>query len=637
MDRRSQGLIFIDGVGDSFLSDGVQERRLPSIPWNDVSAVLIDHKGMIWTAGSDIGVVAYSAHGPPLSYTRANGLDDNNVGPLAEDATGDIWVGTLAGLNRIHQGIVSRVASCARVTAIAPSADGSIWVGCESGLLYVPPAPAPVQVFTQRNGLLTSVIAAVAEDTFGNLWLGTQQGIMKVREADLLHPAINQPPTPVVFGTGDGFRNAQLRTNAIFRSFRGDIWFMTLQELAVIDPRSIQSRPLAPILIDGIALDDRDATRDLHAALTVPPGRHRLTIRYTLPEFQTPSRLRFRYQLEGWDRSWTEAGSLREATYTGIPPGHYLFRVTNSDGYGGWNSGVSTMAIQIEPYFYQTGWFLTLFALLVLTGVWQLHRFRVAQVSNSINERLQERMSERTRIARELHDTLLQGILGVAMQMYAVSQKGNDSHSTSAMLGHASHRLREIAEQSRMALEDLRAPFLSPDSLESALAHILQELDSPIGLESQVNSVGINLPLCPQVQKEIEHIAREAIANAMRHSGATLLRLDVVYQPDHFFLSVTDNGRGMDPDFTRFGRQGHWGLQGMRERTDSIGGRLRLVSHAPSGTVVEIALPGAVAYFQPPPYSRCWNWRRLVRHWRPRTRAYPNEVNHSDDPHSEYR
>ena len=636
-DRGSQGLILTDKGGGSVLRDGVLERPLPAIPWRDVSAVLIDRTGVIWTAGSDIGVVAYSAHGPPRSYTRANGLDDNNVGPLAEDATGDIWVGTLTGLNRIHHGIVSPIASCARVDSIEASADGSIWAGCESGLLYVPPALAPVQVFTQRNGLPTSLIAAVAEDTFGNLWLGTQHGIMRVREADLLHPAAGQQHTPVLFSTGDGFRNAQLRTNAIFRSRHGDIWIMTLQELAMIDPRTIKARPLAPILIDEVAMDDRDAVVDRHVVLNMPPGHHRLTIRYTLPEFQIPSRLRFRYRLEGWDKSWTEAGSLREATYTGIPPGHYLFRVTNSDGYGDWSSRESTIAVQVQPYFYQTGWFLSLLAVLVLTCVWQLHRFRVTQVSNSIKERLQERLGERTRIARELHDTLLQGMLGVGMQMYAASQEGQDTHSASAMLRHASHRLREIAEQSRRALEDLRSPFPPTDSLEITLARALENTEWPTGVQSQIKSVGANLCLRPLVQKELEQIAGEAIANALRHSGASLLRIDIVYQPSHFFLSVTDNGCGMRPDIERAGRQGHWGLKGMRERADSIGGRLRLVPHVPSGTVVEVSLLGAVAYTEPPPNSKNWSWRRLLKDGRTSQKVFPNEGTDFHDPHSEYR
>lgn len=611
-DPSSQGLILAGRSGASVLWNGTSKRRLPAIPWSDVSGVLIDHNGMIWTAGSEIGVMAYSSHGPPRSYTVANGLDDNNVGPLAEDAAGDIWVGTLAGLNRIHHGVVSRVASCARVTSIVPSADGSLWVGSESGLLYVPPALAPVQVFAQQNGLPTSVVAAVAEDTIGNLWLGTQQGVMRVSKADLLHAAGGQQPVPVIFGTGDGFRNAQLRTNAIFRSHHGDIWFMTLQELAVIDPRAIQARALAPIFIDGVAVDDRDTALHPRDLLAVPPGRHRLTIRYALPEFKIPSRLRFRYRLEGWDKSWTEAGSLREATYTGIPPGHYLFHVINSDGYGNWSSAENTLAIRVEPYFYQTGWFLTLLAVLVFLCAWQLHRLRVAQVSKLLNERLQERLGERTRIARDLHDTLLQGMLGMAMQMYALSQKEHEAHSDRAMLGHASQRLREIAEQSRRTLEDLRSPYMSPDSLETALARALQEIDAPTGIRPQIKSAGADLRLRPLVQKEVEQIAREAIANAMHHSGASLLRVDIVYQPAHFFLSVTDDGCGLDPEIERAGRQGHWGLKGMRERADCIGAHLRLFPHTPSGTVVEVSLLGSLAYEGLPPSIRDWTWRQLL-------------------------
>ncbi len=171
------------------LSDGTQEQTLPPIPWASVGTLLIDRNGMIWVAGSEIGVRTDSAHGPPQSYTTINGLDDNNVSALAEDAAGNIWVGTLSGVNRICHGIVMHVVSCANVTSIVPSSDGSIWASSESGLIYVPPALAPVRIFTQQDNLPTSVIEGVAEDTQGHLWLGTEQGVVRVNKADLLSPA----------------------------------------------------------------------------------------------------------------------------------------------------------------------------------------------------------------------------------------------------------------------------------------------------------------------------------------------------------------------------------------------------------------------------------------------------------------
>jgi ligand-binding sensor domain-containing protein/signal transduction histidine kinase len=611
--RSSRGLVLTDSLGKTVLSDGTQKRLLPPIPWASVGTMLIDRNGMIWVAGSEIGVRSYSAHGPPRSYTTINGLDDNNVSTLAEDAAGNIWVGTLSGINRIRHGTVAHIVSCANVTSLVPSSDGSIWASSESGLIYVPPALAPVRIFTQQNNLPTSVIEGVAEDTQGHLWLGTEQGIVRVNKADLLAPGSKPQSSPVVFGIGDGFRNAELRPNSVFSSRQGEIWFITLEELAMIDPREIQIRPLAPIIIDQVDIDDQKAAFAPVSSLTIPVGRHRLKIHYTLPEFRIPSRIHFRYRLEGWDKSWIEAGTLRDANYTGIPPGHYTFRVANSDGYGNWSSTEGALPIIVTPYFYQTGWFFTLIALLAIICIWQLHRISVAQVGARINGRMQERLQERTRIARELHDTLLQGMLGISMEMYAASQQVFAQNSASSVFGHASQRLREVAEQSRKAVEHLRSPSIVPDSLESMLALALRDMNLPADLRAQINSVGTHLDLRPVVQSEIEQIAREAISNAVQHSGANSIRLDILYQPAHFFLSVSDDGRGIHPETQKLGRQGHWGIAGMRERAKSIGGRLRILPHVPCGTVVEVSLRAAVAYAEQPRKHTASIWRRHLR------------------------
>ncbi len=606
-DPGSRGLVLTGNVGESVLSDGMVHRPLPAINWGSVGSMLIAHDGTIWTAGANIGVIAYPVHGPPHAYTTGEGLDNNNVLSLSEDGQDDIWVGTLSGLNRIHHGTVSHVISCANATSIVASPEGSLWASSESGLIYVPRALTPIRVFTQRDGLPTSLIEGVADDAQGHLWLGTEQGVVRVDKADLLALEHRPQMAPVVFGVGDGLRNAQVRFNSVFRSRGGDIWFLTLEELGMIDPRRIQGAPLSLIYIDFVKVDDQDAYRPPTSPVMVPAGRHRLTISYALSEFKIPGRVHFRYRLEGWDRDWIEAGTLRDATYTGIPPGHYTFRVIHSDGYGNWSSGESTMMIRVAPYFYQTGWFLCLATLLIASSIWQLHKSRVAQVS----ARMDTRMQERTRIARELHDTLLQGVIGVSMQMYAASQQNFYPDSISSMLSHASQRLREIAEQSRRAVDGLRMP--SPDSLEATLSRVMQSMDFPIGIGHRLHSVGSRMRLRPLVQVEIERIAREALANIIQHSGARSIRLDILYQHTYLFVSISDDGRGLEPEPQESERLGHWGITGMRERAQSIGGRLRILPNQPRGVVVEISVPGTVAYLHPAREYIRSVLRRLVR------------------------
>ncbi len=609
----SRGLALTDGLGHSVLSDGTLMRPLPQIPWDSVSSMLIDHAGTIWISGSEIGVVAYATSGSIRSYTTENGLDDNNVLTMAEDAGGNLWIGTISGLHRIHDGVVTRIFSSASITSIDPLPDGSLWVSSESGLIYVPSSLAPVQLFTQSDNLPTNVIKGVIDDDAGHLWLGTEQGIVRVDQAALLSSGNRARSTSVVFGRGDGLRNAQVRFNSMFRSRNGDIWSVTRQELAMIQPREIQTKPLAPIVIDRVAIDDHDSGAAALAPITVPAGRHRISILYTLPEFQIPGRIHFRYRLEGWDKSWIEAGTLRDATYTGIPPGHYIFRVMNSDGYGHWTSNRSSLSVSVEPFFYQTRLFLVLVALLVFTGIWQLHRLRLSQVSSSINARMQERMQERARIARELHDTLLQSIIGVSMHMYAASQEVRADAFLSSMLRQASQRLRTLAEQGRSAVDGLRSSGVPPDSLETRLTLALREMELPAGVEPEIHSAGSHIVLRPLVQLEVEQIARQAVANAVQHSGASVIRLDILYQPGHFFMSVSDDGRGFDRQTQLRGRNGHWGITGMRERAQAIGGKLNILSNAPSGTIVEVALLGPVAYVEASRTHFSSTWRRHLR------------------------
>ena len=588
--RGTQGLVLVDKQGRAVMQDGASEQVLPSIPWRSVGTMLIGRDGTIWVAGSEIGVRAYNSHGLSRDFTAANGLDDNNVSSLAEDASGSIWVGTLSGLDIIRHGIPSRVFGSVHVTSIETSADGSVWAGSESGLIYVPPTLKPSRLFAQRDGLPTSVIEGLAADNEGNLWLTTQQGVVRARQSDLL--SSNKRVLPVAFGTADGFKNALSRPNSAFLSKQGDLWFITHNEIATINPHKAQSGPLTGNFVNEILLDDADVTIPPSGPLLISTGRHRLEIRYTLPDLQIPSRIQFRYRLQGWDKEWTTAGTTRYATYTGIPPGSYSFLVESSDGYGRWNFIPSVLPIRIAPYFYQTLWFYSLLTFVIASCFWQLHRMRVARVSSQMNALMQER----ARIARELHDTLLQGVLGVSMQMYAASEEVGDTMPLSSLLTSASQRLREVAEQSRRAVDGLRSSLSAPGPLESALVKNIQAMSLPPGLQPQLHCAGQPRELFPAVQKEVEQIVGEAITNAVRHSGADLIRVNVIYQTLHFFVSITDTGCGIGTKALEQTSKSHWGILGMRERARALGGKLDITPHSPSGTVVELSLAGKAAY-----------------------------------------
>jgi ligand-binding sensor domain-containing protein/signal transduction histidine kinase len=578
--RGNEGLILAGSLDHSVFTGGVDrlKRTAPHIPWGSVDIALIDHDGTIWTAGSDIAVVAYSANDPPRSFTTANGLDDDNVGVLKEDAAGDIWVGTIAGLNRIHHGIVTQVLSCDRVTAINPSIDGSLWVSSESGLIYVPPALAPIHIFTEREGLPTSIIEGLAEDTFGHLWLGTLQGIVRVNIADLLAFGRRPIQSPVVFGIGDGLSSAQLRANSIFRSYNGDIWFMTLLELAMVSHDRIHTGPLNPILIDRVDIDDHTVVSP--RSLTVPPGHHRISIHYTVPEFQVPSRIRFRYRVDGWDENWIEAGSLHEATFTGLPPGRYTFRVTNSDGYGNWSSVEGALPLRVTPHFYQTGWFFVLFALLVGTGIWHLHRFRLEQVSVSVNARI----DERNRIARDMHDTLAHSFTGILMQLEAAKEFITSKPAVlSQCLERATSAARDGLRQSRQAITGLQET--RPQPLTKTLPGLVSECDPVTRTESVFLLRGVPRIMPAEIERQMFRICQEAYSNARRYSGATKIEISLAFTSDAVVLAVNDDGKGFAPSEAE---DIGFGLSGMRKRAERIGAHLTLDSAVGNGTRVRL-------------------------------------------------
>ncbi len=615
----TQGLIlYTSEAGEGLRS--TSHPRPPNVTWSSVDTALVDKQGTLWAGGSDIGVIAYGRESRPRAFSTGSGLDDAAVSVLSEDPSGDIWVGTLTGLNRIRDGQVLRIAPCPRVTSIYPATDGGVWAGCDSGLLYVAPSVSEVRLFTRQEGLPSNLIQGVTEDAFGYLWLGTERGIVRLAKRDLLASSSGNKLLSIAFGVRDGLPNSNILKNTVFRSGDGDIWCMTFGHLTVAHPAAIGAEPLAPVQVEQASVDDQNNVFS-PTSLTVPAGRHRLTVRYVLPEFTMAGRLRFRYKLGNWDPDWIYAGSAREATYTGIPAGHYNFAVESSDGYGRWRSSEAALPITVQPPFFFTGRFYAIAAALLICCFWIRQRVRVGQVSAAMDQRLQERVRERTRIARELHDTLLQGVLGVAMEMYAASQQAKGSAALSA-LEDASGKLREIAEQSRKAVEDLRSPSHVLDTFEQSILEAAQVAQLRPGIHFQIKSVGTAVKLRPLVQTEVALITREAFANAMRHSGASLVRIDIVYQPSHFLVTVTDNGRGLSPE-ARNSDAGHWGIKGMHERADALGGWVHLLPHVPSGTVVEICLPAKVAY------SGAWSERgspavrRVSRKWILRlTRAF---------------
>jgi signal transduction histidine kinase len=314
--------------------------------------------------------------------------------------------------------------------------------------------------------------------------------------------------------------------------------------------------------------------------------------------------------LEGHDTEWQERDNRPQAFYSNLPPGNYRFRVIASNNDGMWNEAGASWTFQVEPAYYQTGSFRLLCAMLILLALWLLHRLRMWRMHESINARFDERMAERTRLARELHDTLLQTIQGCKMVVDDALDSSANVHQLRRTLERLASWLTQATEEGRAALNSLRTSTKQGNDLALALERAARECSVSSSMEFALTVDGVVQPMHPIVRDEVYRIGYEAIRNACSHSEGTRLEIDLMYARD-LVLKVRDNGKGIHPDIAAKGRDGHFGLKGMQERALRVGGDLTLSSSAYSGTEVELIIPGSVVYSQP----RAEPQRTLARWW----------------------
>jgi signal transduction histidine kinase len=313
-----------------------------------------------------------------------------------------------------------------------------------------------------------------------------------------------------------------------------------------------------------------------------------------------PEKVTFRYRLDGFDRDWCQPVATREAVYTNLPPGSYRFRVIASNPDGVWSSEETAAGFEVDPLFWQTSWFRVGTVLAAMSLGLGLYRLRLYQLTRRLNVRFEERLAERTRIAQELHDTLLQGFLSASMQVHVVSDRLPDDSQVKPALTKALQLMGQVIDEGRNAVRGLRSTSSLSLDLEHAFSRIHQEIfpaNQDAG-ETDFHVVvdGQRRPLRPVLRDEVYRIGREALLNAFHHARAKSIELELKYSPSHLVLLVRDDGCGIDPQILGAGREGHWGLSGMRERAGLIGAQFRVWSSAAAGTEVELIVPSQIAF-----------------------------------------
>jgi len=402
------------------------------------------------------------------------------------------------------------------------------------------------------------------------------------------------------------------------KSQDGRLWFLPLDGVGVIDPRHLPFNKVAPpVRIERVIADHEIYTPSAH--LRLPPLIRDLTIDYTALSLVAPEKVHFRFKLEGQDRDWREVVNDREVEYSNLAPGNYTFRVTASNNSGVWNEQGASLDFSIAPAYWQTRWFVAVCAAAFMALLWALYQLRLRQLAHQFNMTLDARVGERTRIARELHDTLLQSFHGLLLRFQAASELfATRPAEAKQTLDRAIDQAAQAITEGRDAVQGLRASVVESNDLAVAIRTFGEELaaeqagDGSVVLHVVVE--GTPRTLHPIQRDEIYRIACEALRNAFKHADAKQIEVELRYDERQLRLRVRDDGKGIDPKFlTEEGRAGHYGLHGMRERARLVGGKLTVWSAPESGAEVELSIPAARAYATSASTWRSWFARKFSR------------------------
>ncbi len=620
-------------------------RRSDGLPGDQVAAMLEDRAGNLWV-GLDDGLYLFK-DGRFLRLPEPNHQPLGMVVGMTEDIEGDIWAECASNpskLVRIHDFQVREMFPAPQAPAgnkLAPDPQGGIWIVRSKELVLfrngvvetkVPLAPrsstlsrqiiveadgsilagtedgligwrmGKVQRMTTKNGLPCDFVISFIQDKEKRWWLYTRCGVVEFSDSELQRWWAN-PDAAVQNRVYDAFDGAQPNIGSFIAAAStsdGRVWFSSGVVVQMVDPSELSQKALpAQTYIESLVADRKEfkATPNLK----LPPNPRDLQIDYTSPTFSIPQKVNFRYRLDNYDRDWHDAGPRRQAFYTDLPPGKYSLRVIASNSDGVWNDNAARLDFSVAPAYYQTNWFRALCAVLFFAMLWAAYQWRVRQLQHQFDITLDARVAERTRIARDLHDTLLQSAHGVLLRFQTVSQLLPERPmEAKEKLDHAIDQTADFITEARDQVQGLRDSTIQSNDLAMAISTLGADLTTDSTErrpEFRVAVEGEARNLHPIVRDEIYKIAAEALRNAFCHSQARQLEVEIRYDNEQFRLRVRDDGKGVDPAIlSGQSREGHFGLSGMRERATLIGGKLAVWSEIDGGTEVELRVPASAAY-----------------------------------------
>ena len=507
-------------------------------------ALYTGRDGTVWEGFAD-GTLAMHREATIHIYSASDGLAPGSVNAITEDGSGTLWVGTSTGLSRLKNG---RFAS-----------------------------------LPLRKILPGNMVVAIVEDSADYLWLGVSSGILRLHRTEFdkaLNPAHEIQYT--FYGSSEGLRGFPYRRvfSTGVRGGDGILRFVTSSGIAVIDPRRATGPRPIDVRIEGMSVDGRGSS----LVARMPARTARVDITYRALSLTDAEKIQFRHMLEGFDAGWVNTGSFRQASYSNLRPGSYRFRVEARNAGGVWSDPPAVWDFSLQPAFYQTSWFYALSALgglLLLYGAWQLRQRQIERQFAAVIE-------ERARMAREIHDTLLQSLVGLTLQLDAVSSQWDSAPTlVKQQLTRMRRQVSRYIRETRQSIWHLRSTMLDTHDLATALLHVGQNLTEGSDVRFEHAVEGEPAHLMPRVDEQLLRIGQEAISNAVRHAQATVVRLELEFDREAVHLRVVDDGRGFDRTSAEREPELHLGLKSMEERAFRIGARFRIASRPGSGTTVE--------------------------------------------------
>ena len=485
-----------------------------------------------------------------------------------------------------------------------------LWAATQAGVSRL--KDGRIATLTSRNGLPCDTIHWTMEDDDHSFWLYTACGLVRITrsEMDAWIADPNHRIETTVWDAADGVRLRSFAASEygprVAKGTDGKIWFLTGEGVQVVDPRHLAVNKLPPpVRIEQIVADRKIYWQNVPGVpvsnMRLPARTHDLQIDYTALSLVAPEKVHFKYKLEGQDSDWREVVNDRQVQYSNLAPGPYRFRVIACNNSGVWNEQGDTLEFSIAPAYYQTNWFRALCACLFLVLLWAAYQWRVRQLRHEFEMTLDARVGERTRIARELHDTLLQSAHGVLLRFQTVSQLLPERPTEAKdKLDSAIEQTADFITEARDEVQGLRDSTTQTNDLALAISTLGEELaaDSTGHRPAfRVAVEGQSRDLHPILRDEVYKIAAEALRNAFLHANAKQVEVEIRYDDERFRLRVRDDGKGIDAAvLSAQSREGHYGLPGMRERATLIGGKLTIWSEVDAGTEVELRLPADIAY-----------------------------------------